>query len=225
MSAPNFAKANASKYFAFGFNQYFTQEYVDECGLDQELVGQYDEVDTQINFDDTIANVRCELKQKGWYEIQDNDHDRSYPSSFFAENCIEFNFCRARITIKVRACVTSAYYEGATFDWAGELIVEGERYWDYNNGGEYDLPDYLDALERLVVEDDWFDNIGLDKIHSKNVVARIEREFEKLTDEAEQVFQQYSERVLVCGGIFSNGEAIYYDADSLKGKANDIEAA
>lgn len=225
MSTPNFAKQNASKYFAFGFNQYFTQEYVDECELDQELVGQYDEVGTQINFDDTIGNVHWELSHKGWHDIEEYDRDRSYPSRYFAEKCIEFNFCRARITIKVRACVTSAYYDGATFDWVGELIVEGERYWDYNNGGEYDLPDYLDKLETLVVQDDWFDNLGLDKIHAKNVVARIEREFKKLTDEAEQVFQQYSERVLVCGGIFSNGEAIYYDADSLKGKANDIEAA
>jgi hypothetical protein len=225
MSAPNFAKCNASKYFCFGFNQYFTQEYVDECELDQELVGQYDEVGTQINFDDTLGNVRWELKNKGWEEIEEYDNNYSYHSKFFAEKTIEFDFCNAHITIRARACATSAYYEGATFDWDGHLIVEGERYWDYNNGGEYDLPDYLDGLERLVVEDDWFDNIGLDKIHAKNVVVRIEQEFEKLTDEAEKVFQQYSERVLVCGGIFSNGEAIYYDADSLKGKANDIEAA
>lgn len=225
MSAPNFAKCNASKYFCFGFNQYFTQEYVDECELDQELVGQYDEVGTKINFDDTLGNVRWELKNKGWEEIEEYDNNYSYHSKFFAEKTIEFDFCNAHITIRARACATSAYYEGATFDWDGHLIVEGERYWDYNNGGEYDLPDYLDGLERLVVEDDWFDNIGLDKIHAKNVVARIEREFEKLTDEAEKVFKLYSERVLVCGGIFSNGEAIYYDADSLKGKANDIEAA
>ena len=225
MSAPNFAKANASKYFAFGFNQYFTQEYVDECELDQELVGQYDEVGTQINFDDTIGNVHWELSKKGWHDIKEYDRDRSYPSRFFAEKYIEFDYCNAHITIRARACATSAYYEGATFDWDGHLIVEGERYWDYNNGGEYDLPDTEGNLEQWVVEDDWFNNLGLDKIHAKNVVARIEREFEKLTDEAEKVFQQYSERVLVCGGIFSNGEAIYYDADSLKGKANDIEAA
>ena len=225
MSAPNFAKQNASKYFCFGFNQYFTQEYVDECELDQELVGQYDEVGTQINFDDTIGNVRGELKNKGWEEIEEYDNNYSYHSKFFAEKTIEFDFCNAHITIRARACATSAYYEGATFDWDGHLIVEGERYWDYNNGGEYDLPDTEGNLEQWGVEDDWFDNLGLDKIHAKNVVARIEREFEKLTAEAEKVFQQYSDRVLVCGGIFSNGEAIYYDADSLKGKANDIEAA
>lgn len=225
MSAPNFAKCNASKYFAFGFNQYYTQEIIEANGWDDVEVGEFDEIGTQMNFDDTMCNVLCELKNKGWEKIEEYDNNYSYQSKFFAEKTIEFDYCNAHITIRARACATSAYYEGATFDWDGHLIVEGERYWDYNNGGEYDLPDTEGNLEQWVVEDDWFGNLGLDKIHAKNVVARIEREFEKLTDEAEKVFQQYSERVLVCGGIFSNGEAIYYDADSIKGKANDIEAA
>ena len=36
MSTPNFALKNASRYFVFGMPQYYTQEDIDENGLDQK---------------------------------------------------------------------------------------------------------------------------------------------------------------------------------------------
>ena len=51
MSTPNFALKNASRYFVFGMPVYYTQEDIDEYGLDQDLLDEYDEVDTEANFD------------------------------------------------------------------------------------------------------------------------------------------------------------------------------
>ena len=39
MSTPNFSLKNASRYFVFGMPAYYTQEDIDENGLDQELLG------------------------------------------------------------------------------------------------------------------------------------------------------------------------------------------
>ena len=39
MSTPNFALKNASRYFVLGMPVYYTQEDIDENGLDQDLLG------------------------------------------------------------------------------------------------------------------------------------------------------------------------------------------
>ena len=49
MSTPNFALKNASRYFVFGMPVYCTQEDIDELELDQDLLGTYDELDTEAN--------------------------------------------------------------------------------------------------------------------------------------------------------------------------------
>ena len=49
MSTPNFALKNASRYFVFGMPVYYTQEDIDENELDQDLLGTYDELDTEAN--------------------------------------------------------------------------------------------------------------------------------------------------------------------------------
>lgn len=47
MSTPNFALKNASRYFVFGMPVFYTQEEIDERELDQDLLGEYDELDTE----------------------------------------------------------------------------------------------------------------------------------------------------------------------------------
>lgn len=56
MSTPNFALKNASRYFVFGMPVYYTQEEIDEYKLDQELLGEYDELSTEIHHDDELKN-------------------------------------------------------------------------------------------------------------------------------------------------------------------------
>ena len=70
MSTPNFALKNASRYFVFGMPVYYTQEEIDERELDQDLLGEFDELDTEANYEADKENVACELKAKGWHDIK-----------------------------------------------------------------------------------------------------------------------------------------------------------
>lgn len=88
MSTPNFALTNASRYFVLGMPVYYTQEEIDERELDQNLLGMYDELDTEANYDADKENVACELKAKGWHDIEECDNDRSYPTSLFSEKTV-----------------------------------------------------------------------------------------------------------------------------------------
>lgn len=84
MSTPNFALKNASRYFVFGMPVYYTQEDIDENGLDYDLLGTYDELDTEANYEADKENVACELKAKGWNDIEECDGDRYYPTTLFS---------------------------------------------------------------------------------------------------------------------------------------------
>lgn len=64
MSTPNFALTNASRYFVLGMPVYYTQEEIDERELDQDLLGEFDEIGTEFNYDAVKGNVACELKAK-----------------------------------------------------------------------------------------------------------------------------------------------------------------
>ena len=46
-------------------HRYYTQEDIDECGLDQELLGKYDEFGTEANYYADKENVAYELKKNG----------------------------------------------------------------------------------------------------------------------------------------------------------------
>lgn len=78
MSTPNFALKNASRYFVVGMPVYYTQEDIDENELNQDLLGQFDEIDTEANYDADKENVAYELKAKGWHDIEECDGARSY---------------------------------------------------------------------------------------------------------------------------------------------------
>ena len=85
MSTPNFALKNASRYFVFGMPVFYTQEEIDERELDQDLLGEYDELDTEAYYEADKENVACELKAKGWNDIEECDGDRYYPTTLFSE--------------------------------------------------------------------------------------------------------------------------------------------
>ena len=75
MSTPNFALKNASRFFVLGMPVYYTQEDIDECELDQDLLDHFDETGTEANYEADKANVAGELKAKGWHDIEVRDYD------------------------------------------------------------------------------------------------------------------------------------------------------
>ena len=205
MSTPNFALKNASRYFVFGTPVYYTQEDIDENGLDQDLLDHYDEIGTEINYSDVKHNVAYELKAKGWHDIDEFDGDRSYPTHLFAQKEEWLQCGDTSIEIIIQAGCTSGYYEAANFDWLAKVRVSGTI-----NGWcetfEYE-PDELDVDD--VIRQNWYDNKGLSKIHAAHVIRKIQAIIDELKNEAELAFSMYCDEEMGLTCLFSNGEAIY----------------
>ena len=205
MSTPNFALKNASRYFVFGMPVYYTQEDIDENGLDQDLLDQYDELGTEDNYYADKDNVAYELKKKGWYDIEEYDGNRCYPMTLFAEKIEDIIFGRTHVDIIIKAGCTAGYYDAANFDWIVKIKVDG-MIDGYNESFEYD-PDELEPYD--VIRDNWYDNKGLSKIHAARIVRKIEAIIDELKNEAELAFSMYCDEEMYCTWIASNGEAGY----------------
>ena len=205
MSTPNFALKNASRYFVFGMPQYYTQEEIDEYGLDQELLGEYDELSTEIHYDDDKKNVSSELKAKGWNDIEECDGDRSYPTTLFSQKTVSARCGDKSIDITIQAGCTSGYYEAANFDWFVNVRVHGTIE-GWHETFEYEH-DELEAAD--VIRDNWYDNKGLSKIHAAHIIGKIESIIDDLKNEAELAFSMYCEEEMYCTFRAFNGEAGY----------------
>lgn len=209
MSTPNFSLNNASRYFVLGMPVYYTQEDIDEYGLDQELLGKYDELDTEANFDADKENVACELKTKGWHDIKECDYDRSYPTSLFSAKTMSIMCGDTPVDITIQAGCTSGYYEAANFDWFVKVKVSGMIEGWYETF-EYEH-DELTADD--VIRDNWYDNKGLSKIHAAHIINKIEAIIDELKNEAELAFSMYSDEEMYCAYQCSNGESGYGRTD------------
>ena len=205
MSTPNFALKNASRYFVFGMPVYYTQEDIDDNGLDQDLLGKYDELGTELNYQADKENVAYELKANGWHDIDELDGDRSCPTSLFAEKTKTILFGSTSVDITMQAGCTSGYYEAANFDWFSSVkvcgLIEG-----WNEEFDYEA----DELEEYdVIRDNWYDNKGLSKIHASHIIRKIQAIIDELKNEAELAFSMYCDEEMGLACQFSNGEAIY----------------
>lgn len=205
MSTPNFALKNASRYFVFGMPVYYTQEDIDENGLDQDLVGEYDEWGTELNYDDVKENVAYELKAKGWHNIEECDGDRYYPTALFAEKTKTIWLGDTSVDITIQAGCTSGYYEAAIFDWFTKVKVSG-MIDGWNETFEYEH-DELEADD--VIRDNWYDNKGLSKIHAARIIRKIKAIIDELKNAAEMAFSMYCDEEMYCAFQCSNGEAGY----------------
>ena len=205
MSTPNFALKNASRYFVLGMPVYYTQEEIDERELDQDLLGEFDEIGTESLFQDTQHNVAYELKAKGWHDIEECDGDRSYPTSLFSEKTVSIKCGDNTIDVTIQAGCTSGYYEAANFDWF--VNIKTYRRIDYYyETCDYD---YNDLTADDVIRDNWYDNKGLSKIHAAHAIRKIEAIIDELKNEAELAFSMYCDEEMYCAYQCFNGEAGY----------------
>lgn len=205
MSTPNFALKNASRYFVLGMPVYYTQEEIDERELDQDLLGEFDEIGTESLFQDTQHNVAYELKAKGWHDIEECDGDRSYPTSLFSEKTVSIKCGDNTIDVTIQAGCTSGYYQAANFDWF--VSIKTYRRVDYYyETCDYD---YNDLTADDVIRDDWYENKGLSKIHAAHAIRKIEAIIDELKNEAELAFSMYCDEEMYCAYQCFNGEAGY----------------
>ena len=209
MSTPNFALKNASRYFVFGMPVYYTQEDIDENGLDQDLLGKIDELGTEFNSDADKDNVAYELKAKGWHDIEECDGDRSYTTTLFSAKTVSIMCGDNTIDITIQAGCTSGYYQAANFDWF--VNIKTYRKVDYY----YETCDYddNDLTADDVIRDNWYDNKGLSKIHAAHIIRKIEAVIDELKNEAEMAFSMYCDQEMYRAYLCSNGEAGYGRTD------------
>lgn len=205
MSTPNFALKNASRYFVIGKPVYYTQEDIDENGLDQDLVGVCDRVSTHMNYVDDKDNVAYELKTKGWHDIDEHDWDRSYPTALFSEKTVSIKYGGNRLDVTIQAGCTDGYYQTANFDWFGSIKIY-RRVDYYYETCDYD---YNDLTADDVINDDWYENKGMSKIHAAHILRKIESIIDDLKNEAELAFSMFCDEELYCAWQANNGEAGY----------------
>lgn len=208
MSTPNFALKNASRYFVFGMPVYYTQEEIDERELDQDLLGEIDELGTEFNYDADKDNVAYELKAKGWHDIEECDGDRSYTTTLFSAKTVSIMCGDNTIDITIQAGCTSGYYQAANFDWF--VNIKTYRKVDYYyETCDYD---YNDLTADDVIRDDWYENKGLSKIHAAHIISKIESIIDGLKNDAELAFSKYCDEEMFCAWQAFNGEAGYSTA-------------
>ena len=208
MSTPNFALKNASRYFVFGTPQYYTQEDIDANELDQDLLDHFDEIGTEVNFEAGKENVACELKAKGWHDIEECDGDCGYPTTLFSEKTKTISFGNTSVDITVQAGCTSGYYEAANFDWFANIKTYRKVDYYYETCNY----DYNDLTADDVIDDNWLDNNGLSKIHAARIIRKIDAIIDELKNEAELAFSMYCDEEMFCAWQAFNGEAGYSKA-------------
>ena len=202
MATGNFMSANCTRYFAIGMNRYFTKEDVEECDLDPELEGEYDELGTETDYEDSKQNIVSGLQEKGWDDFNGYEGDACVIAS--KDKSLVYGGCE--ISLEIKALVRPGYYEGACMDLSGKVTIDSAG--DYWTGSpEYDLFDGFDESD--VIEDNWTGNAGLDHLQAKNIIKKLNSIIEDLRNEAEYVFSCYCGEELAVAYHCSNGETGY----------------
>ena len=204
MATCNFYNENCSRYFAIGMNRYFTKEDVEECDLDPELEGEYDELGTETDYEDSKLNIVSGLQEKGWEDYDGYEGDARVIA--YKDKSLVYGGCE--ISLEIKALVRSGYYEGACMDLSGKVsIVSAGDYW--TGSPEYDMFDDFD--ESYVIDDNWTGNAGLDHLQAKNIIKKLNSIIEDLKIEAEYAFSRGCEREMFQAYHCSNGETGYFN--------------
>ena len=202
MATCNFYNENCSRYFAIGMNRYFTKEDVEECDLDPELEGEFDEFGTETDYEDSKQNIVSGLQAKGWEDYDGYEDDARVIA--YKDKSLVYGGCE--ISLEIKALVRSGYYEGACMDLSGKVTIDSAG--DYWTGSpEYDMFDDFD--ESHVIEDNWTGNAGLDHLQAKNIIKKLNSIIEDLRNEAEYVFSCNCGEELAVAYHCSNGETGY----------------
>ena len=204
MATCNFYSENCSRYFVIGMNRYFTKEDVEECDLDPELEGEFDEFGTETDYEDSKQNIVSGLQDKGWQDYDGYEGDARVIA--YKDKTLVYGGCE--ISLEIKALVRSGYYEGACMDLSGKVTIDSAG--DYWTGSpEYDLFDDFD--ESYVIDDNWTGNAGLDHLQAKNIIKKLNSIIEDLKIEAEYAFSRGCEREMFQAYHCSNGETGYFN--------------
>ena len=222
MGTSNFARGNTSKVFAVLMNTEETFKECSECGqkhYDFEYSAEsfknltccegatFSEEQTEYRsaesyeYDDFKEYLRetakeeiKELKNIWYKEESGSDNDRNYcATDLFSFNTSKM-FGDIEVEVSIIGQIVSAYYEGASLDFAVEFNDE-----EYTN----DEPDFEWLFE---YQSDM--NKGLQVLQNRNAIKWAEKTKTELIELIEEVFTKVSQPLNILGTA-SNGETFY----------------
>ena len=204
MGCPNFSLFNAKNY------------YVIAIPTDSEE----DEYYNEFACDDAIDFVQNRGVSEGFDKV--DSYDRKMGTCILSKNewSNKYKIDETGIVINKEIYAVPGYYTGATLDY--KVVVDNSvSAYDIN---DYDSPDDMaeDMVNDLIDYFEWYGinscgwNLGTLKIQRKNYKEWIVSQIEKALDELDEFCKNNCEKTYVLGDVFSNGEAIYYEADSAK---------
>lgn len=234
MGTNNFASpSNAKNYYVVLTNREEEVKICPECGAKhadwefdlkdinfcQECEADLTEVETEteyiapddFEYEDLKSNVLHDIKAIGGYDSNMSFNDRNYNRVALGELSKSKVYADVEVEVKVTAIVQSAYYEGATLDYLIHVCIEGDD-WDYSTGSYYDndMTDILDEIGEIQSYRGL--NNGMVSIIRPKVESFLEATIDTLSEQMDNLLQQYSEHKLNKVGQFSNGEAVYETA-------------
>lgn len=189
MGTANFHNVNASKIYAVLLN-WEDEETGETCYPEG-----YDYDEFCIN---AIDRIDEHMKKAGFNITGEGNDPHSRESRGLTGAYIGKNHAGAEISVTIYAVLRSAYYEGANLDWFIQYEVNC-----YTSTEE--------PFEAGDIQSEW--DGGLSKRHAETAIKWMDSQRNKLVEALEKIFGELSERRLNCIGRFSNGEAVYRDAD------------
>lgn len=223
MGTSNFARGNTSKVFAVLMNTEETFKECSECGqrhYDYEYSldtlnecengcegASFSEEETEYRsvesyeideFEEYLRETAQEeiknLKEVWYREESGSDNDRNYcATDLFSFNTSKM-FGDIEVEVSIIGQIVSAYYEGASLDFAVEFNDE-----EYTN----DKPDFEWLFE---YQSDM--NKGMQVLQNRNAIKWAEKTKTELIELIEEVFAKVSQPLNVLGTA-SNGETFY----------------
>lgn len=206
MATGNFYNANCSRYFVLGMNKYYSKEDVEANEMDPEFIGEFNEAQTEFDYECEEKNIVSDLQAKGWEDFDGYEGEARVIA--YKTKTLVYGGCK--ISLEINALVRSGYYEGACMDLSGKVIIDSAG--DYWTGSpEYDMFYNGEFSEISVVDDDWTGNAGLDHLQAKNIIKKLNSIIEDLKNEAEYAFSCGCEREMFYAYRCSNGETGYFN--------------
>ena len=221
MGTSNFARGNTSKVFAVLMNTEETFKECSECEqkhynfeysaesfknltccegatfeeeTEYRSAESYEYDDFKEHLKETAQEEIKELKNIWYKEENGSDNDRNYcATDLFSFNTSKM-FGDIEVEVSIIGQIVSAYYEGASLDFAVEFNDE-----EYTN----DEPDFEWLFE---YQSDM--NKGLQVLQNRNAIKWAEKTKTELIELIEEVFTKVSQPLNVVAS-FSNGETIY----------------
>jgi hypothetical protein len=204
MSATNFMKKNASRYYVINNNEYDDEEDYDFF--------------IEMEIEDKIMDLLNRLEKIGYEKVESGyDNNRYYSGKIIAEKVMWYkpNMLGARI----EAIVRNGYYTGINFDW--------NLYWIDEDGNRRDFNDknIVEFAQNYLWNFSDFDENKNDYVINEKEIKRVfgmgyksllkdiekwkEKVLEKEIDELERHFSLVCDDELELIGVFSNGEGAY----------------